>query len=84
VPGDCVWGSSVALADTQQLLAVIPHNPPGLFPEEPMLEFDRSEHAIRQAVLVEPIEHRAGRVAIPTGPGLGIEIDRTTLDRFRS
>jgi len=49
-----------------------------------MLEFDRSEHAIRQAVLAEPIEHRAGRVAIPTGPGLGIEIDRTTLDRFSS
>ena len=78
-----VWGTGVALAAALQLLAVIPHNPPGLFPEEPMLEFDRSEHPIRQAVLTEPIEHRAGRVAIPTGPGLGIEIDRAALDRFR-
>jgi D-galactarolactone cycloisomerase len=79
-----VWGTGVALAAALQLLAVIPHNPPGLFPEEPMLEFDRSEHPVRQAVLTEPIEHHAGRVAVPTGPGLGIVIDRAALDRFRA
>jgi D-galactarolactone cycloisomerase len=78
-----VWGTGVALAAALQLLAVLPHNPPGLFPEEPMLEFDRSEHPIRQAVLAEPIEHRAGRVAVPAGPGLGIEVDRAALERFR-
>jgi D-galactarolactone cycloisomerase len=68
-----------------QLLAVIPNNPSGLFPEEPMLEFDRSEHPIRQAVLAGAIEHRAGRVTVPSRPGLGIEIeiDRAALDRFR-
>ena len=79
-----VWGTGVALAAALQLLAVIPHNPPGLFPEEPMLEFDRSEHPIRQAVLTERIEHRAGQVDVPTGPGLGIEVDRAALDRFRA
>jgi D-galactarolactone cycloisomerase len=78
-----VWGTGVALAAALQLLAVIPHNPPGLFPEEPMLEFDRSEHPIRQAVLATPIEHRAGQVAVPAGPGLGIEVDRAALERFR-
>ncbi|MBD0275121.1 MAG: mandelate racemase/muconate lactonizing enzyme family protein [Acetobacteraceae bacterium] len=78
-----VWGTGVALAAALQLLAVVPHNPPGLFPEEPMLEFDRSEHPIRQAVLATPIEHRAGRVAVPAGPGLGIEVDRAALERFR-
>ncbi len=79
-----VWGTGVALAAALQLLAVIPHNPPGLFPEEPTLEFDRSEHPIRQAVLTERIEHRAGQVDVPTGPGLGIEVDRAALDRFRA
>jgi D-galactarolactone cycloisomerase len=78
-----VWGTGVALAAALQLLAVLPHNPPGLFPEEPLLEFDRSEHPIRQAVLATLIEHRAGRVAVPTGPGLGIEVDRAALERFR-
>ncbi len=78
-----VWGSGVALAAALQLIAVLPHNPPGLLAEEPLLEFDRSEHPIRQAVLATPITHQAGRVAIPTGPGLGIEVDRAALDRFR-
>jgi D-galactarolactone cycloisomerase len=79
-----VWGTGVAQAAALQLLAVLPDNPPGLFPQPPLLEFDLSEHPIRQALLAKPIAHRAGRVAIPTGPGLGIEIDRAALERFRA
>ena len=79
-----VWGTGVALAASLQLLAVLPHNPPCRFPTEPLLEFDRTEHAIRQAVLREPLEHEQGWVRVPTGPGLGIEIDRSALDRFRA
>jgi D-galactarolactone cycloisomerase len=78
-----VWGTGVALAASLQLLAVLPHNPPGLHPLEPLLEFDQSEHPVRMAVLREPIVQRDGWVAVPDGPGLGIEIDRDALDRFR-
>ena len=77
-----VWGTGIALAASLQLIAALPHNPPGLHPIEPLLEFDRSEHPIRMAVLAEPIEQRGGWVEIPTGPGLGIEIDRAALARF--
>ena len=63
---------------------MVPHSLPALFPEEPTPEFGRSEHPIRQAVLAEPIEHRAGRVAVPCGLGLGIEVDCATIDRFRA
>ena len=77
-----VWGTGVALAASLQLLAALPHNPPGLHPVEPLLEFDRSEHPIRMAVLAEPIEQHGGWVEIPLGPGLGIEIDRAALARF--
>jgi D-galactarolactone cycloisomerase len=77
-----VWGTGVALAASLQLIAALPHNPPGLHPIEPLLEFDRSEHPIRMAVLTEPIEQRSGWVEIPQGPGLGIEIDRAALARF--
>ena len=77
-----VWGTGVALAASLQLIAALPHNPPGLHPVEPLLEFDRSEHPIRMAVLAEPIEQHGGWVEIPLGPGLGIEIDRTALARF--
>jgi D-galactarolactone cycloisomerase len=78
-----VWGTGVALAASLQLLATLPHNPPGLHPVEPLLEFDRSEHPVRMAVLREPIEQKDGWVAVPDGPGLGIEIDRDALERFR-
>ena len=77
-----VWGCGVGLAASLQLLAVLPHSPPRHTPLEPILEFDRSEHPFRQEVLTSPIEHKGGIVAIPDGPGLGIEIDRDTIKRF--
>jgi D-galactarolactone cycloisomerase len=78
-----VWGTGIAIAASLQLLAVLPsHTPPSLAPLEPMLEVDRTEHPIRQALLVTPIEHVGGIVSVPDGPGLGIEIDRDALARF--
>ncbi|MGY8708784.1 mandelate racemase/muconate lactonizing enzyme family protein [Bradyrhizobium sp. 18BD] len=78
-----VWGTGVAIAASLQLLAVLPsHTPTSLAPLEPMLEFDRTEHPIRQAILKEPIEHAKGVVRIPDGPGLGIEINLEALARF--
>jgi len=79
-----VWGTGIALAAALHLLAVLPHcTPSSLHPVEPMLEFDRTEHPIRQALLRIPIEHRGGRVAVPEGVGLGIDIDPDALRRFR-
>ncbi len=77
-----VWGTGVGLATALQLLAVLPHNPPRHTPAEPLLEFDRSEHPFRQAVLTAPIEHVGGIVRVPDGPGLGITVDRSALERF--
>ena len=78
-----VWGTGIAIAASLQLLAVLPpHTPPSLKPAEPLLEFDRTEHPIRQAILTSPIEHRGGVVQVPDGPGLGVEVDRDALSRF--
>ncbi|WP_369725528.1 mandelate racemase/muconate lactonizing enzyme family protein [Bradyrhizobium sp. LLZ17] len=78
-----VWGTGIAIAASLQLLAVLPsHTPTSLAPIAPMLEFDRTEHPIRQAILTRPIEHAKGVVRVPDGPGLGIEIDREALTRF--
>ena len=78
-----VWGTGIAIAASLQLLAVLPsHTPTSLAPIEPMLEFDRTEHPIRQALLATPLEHIGGIVRIPDGPGLGIEVDRKALARF--
>jgi D-galactarolactone cycloisomerase len=78
-----VWGTGIAIAASLQLLAVLPtHTPTSLNPLEPMLEFDRTEHPIRQAILTRPIEHVRGVVRVPDGPGLGIEVDREALRKF--
>lgn len=79
-----VRGTAVGLAASLQLIAALPHNPPGLHPIEPLLEFDQSEHPIRMAVAREPIVQVGGWVEIPDGPGLGIEIDRAVLTKFRA
>jgi D-galactarolactone cycloisomerase len=63
-------------------MAALPPNPPRRAPVEPILEFDRTPNPFRQAVLMEPIEHKGGIVSIPDGPGLGIEIDREALAHF--
>lgn len=78
-----VWGTGVALATALQLLAVIPRNPPCHHPVEPVLEFDRTEQPFRQVILTAPIEHTGGWVGVPMTPGLGIEIDRAALERFK-
>ena len=36
----------------------------------------------RDALLVEPWRHQKGRLALPTKPGLGFEIDRKALGRY--
>lgn len=80
-----VWGTGIATAAALQLLAVLPaFTPPSLNPIEPLLELDQTEHPVRKALLVQGIGHTGGKVAVPTGPGLGIEVDREALRHFRA
>ena len=77
-----VWATGVGLSAALSLLAVLPHNPSGRRPLEPTPEFDRSEHPACQAIMITPIEDKGGVVKIPTGQGLGVEIDTEALARF--
>jgi D-galactarolactone cycloisomerase len=77
-----VWGTAVQIAASLQFMAALPPDPPRVRPIEPILEFDRTENPFRQAVVTRPLEHEGGWVAIPDGPGLGIEIDRAALAAF--
>ncbi|MBZ5762654.1 mandelate racemase/muconate lactonizing enzyme family protein [Rhizobium sp. VS19-DR104.2] len=78
-----VWGTAVHIAAALQFMASMIPNPVRVNPIEPILEFDRTDNPFRQAVITTPIEHVDGVVAIPDGPGLGIEIDRAALAEFR-
>jgi D-galactarolactone cycloisomerase len=76
-------GTDLAIAATLQLIAVTPSlTPPSLNRVEPMAELVCTEHPFRKEVLTTPIEPRAGRLEIPDGPGLGVEVNRDALARF--
>lgn len=74
-----VWGTGVAVAAALQMLAILPPVPQRHAPSDPWLEFDRTVNPFRMAILKEPITCKGGRVLVPTGPGLGVEIDREAL-----
>jgi len=83
---ECVphaWGSAIGLAATLHFLAALPDQPPSFRPMPPLLEFEQCENPFRDLLSREPITLNRGKVKIPTKPGLGIDIDRGVLDRYR-
>ncbi len=78
-----VWGSAIAQAASIQLIAAVPVAHHSLFAQEPILEYDRSSHPFRQHLITQPIVHDNGWVDIPKRPGLGVEVDRAVLEKFR-
>lgn len=78
-----VWGSAIAQAASLQLIAALPVAHHSLYAQEPILEFDRSSHPFRRELITRPIEHIAGWVEIPSGPGLGVEVARAALEKYR-
>jgi len=77
-----VWASAVGQAASLQLIAAIPPANHALFGKELLLEFDTSSHPFRNELTDLPLRQREGWVEIPQKPGLGIEIDRKTLERY--
>jgi D-galactarolactone cycloisomerase len=79
-----VWGSAIAQAASLQLLAAVPVAHHSLFAQEPILEYDRSSHPFRLHLITRPIDQKDGWVEIPSGPGLGVEVDRSVLEKYRA
>lgn len=77
------WGTAIGLAATLHFLASLPDCPPCLVPIPPMLEYEQTFNPFRDQLSKEPISHSKGWVDVPTEPGLGIEIDRSILERYR-
>lgn len=83
-----VWGSAIAVATNMHLLAAMPPLPGGLFPWEPMLEFDTTDNKFRDELLQEPLDiqgqvkNNNGRVSIPDGAGIGVEPDRDFIRHY--
>jgi D-galactarolactone cycloisomerase len=77
-----VWASAVGQAASLQLIAAIPPANHALFSKDVLLEFDTSSHPFREHLTDMPLRQKQGWVEISQKPGLGIEVDRRTLEKY--
>lgn len=71
-----VFSSALATIANMHFIASIPNG--GL------LEFDQNPNPLRSALFTEPVEVAPnGTVRLPERPGLGVTLDRATVDRYR-
>lgn len=80
IPHTC--NGAIALAATLQLLAVLPGAAQAPAWTEPRLEFDVGENPIRTELLTIPLAPDRGWIAIPDGPGLGVDVDEDAVRRL--
>ena len=78
-----VWGSAIAQAASLQLIAALPVSHHSIFSRQPILEYDQSAHPFRRELVEDPIEIESGLVTIPSKPGLGISVNKKTIERFK-
>ncbi|HVC96265.1 MAG TPA: mandelate racemase/muconate lactonizing enzyme family protein [Pirellulales bacterium] len=76
------WSGAIAIAATLHLLALLPTYTWSFTSDEPMLEIDMFENPFRDEVVTRPFEFKDGRFKVPTGPGLGIEIDEDVVRKY--
>jgi L-rhamnonate dehydratase len=68
------WSTDILVSATAQFLASRP---------DPIrLEFCLEGNALRRELAVDPIRADRGRIEVPDGPGLGVELSSTTMRRF--
>jgi D-galactarolactone cycloisomerase len=76
------WGGAVVMAATLQLLAVTPEPTEVDDSYGSLLEWDTFENPMRTELLTKPLTVSGGRITIPPGPGLGVEVDEETVRRL--
>lgn len=80
------WGSGIALSAALQALASTPLEPhtanPVMFQNEPMIEYDRNFNPLRDELLIHNIGIEEGKVKVPDGPGLGVDVNMEVLKKY--
>ncbi len=76
------WGSAPAIAATMHVVACIPNFTWGHTTDQPMLELDVYENPFRDELTSFKFDMKDGYIALPTKPGLGIEIDEDVIKKY--
>ena len=79
-----VWGSAIAQAASIQVIAAIPTTHHSIFARSPILEYDQSSHPFRRDLLNKPIELEDGFVNVSSKPGLGIDVNISTIKKYKT
>jgi muconate cycloisomerase len=77
VYGGCMFETGIAHAAGAHLMAALPELDLGC-------EFYMATYYLCEDILIEPFPVKDGHVHIPTGPGLGIDVDRSKLEKYAS
>ena len=73
------WMGALGIAATVHLLSLLPDASWSRCTETPMLELDMVENPFRDELLATPLAIKDGFVTVPSGPGLGVEVDEEKL-----
>ena len=76
------WMGAIGIAAALQVLSLMPNNNWGFSSDQPMLELDTSENPFREKIVAKPFAIDQGYVQVPTGPGLGIEVDEAVVKKY--
>lgn len=78
-----VWGSGLGLAAAAHYVAArSPYPQAGNVPWPTLVEYDTGENPLRAAILATPLPARDGFMAVPQGPGLGVELDWQAVKHY--
>jgi D-galactarolactone cycloisomerase len=79
-----VWGTGIALSATLHFLSNLDIFPGRLKPPQPLMELDRTENPLRDELVRPCFVPENGRISVPCGPGLGVDVDTNLLKTFLS
>ncbi len=77
------WAGAIVIAASLQLNSLLaPHFQGFVGGDEPMQEFDVYENPFRDEIVAKKFELKNGYFDVPTGPGLGIEINEEVVKKY--
>jgi len=79
-----VWGTGIAQAAAMHFLGWMPTKSADADVDPLLVEWDNTPNPLRDQIVTNPPVYAAGAVTVPTGPGLGVTIDRTAVARFQT
>ncbi len=69
------WSTDILVSATLQVIATLR--------DCPYLEYNVTDNPLRTDLLIDPLRPTKGRIEVPTGPGLGIELNPDTIEKYR-